>query len=355
MNPFAKILLSILMSASVVSVAEASDVSRIVARAEASVRDRNPGAQADLASLLDALRASRNAADQTKLIDAVATLGDASGASPAAVKAYLRAMAPGPLLEIARGPAEWTVRGAAFTCLRTIDASDEVLDKAIAIAEADSSAQSGFIQSRGEILRSWKDSRTGGVSAAGTPKPLDGNAEQRGLEFLRKHDVGVSYDSLQRAIGAGDGETLNALIDAGVSIGAADAARANGAVINGLSVACGEKPPATERIVAAIDLLVKRGFGLNYADANGNTIVMSAAQFCPAAVAGRLVDLGAEVNPVNKQNFTPLQMAFVGGRWDTAKVLVDHGARMTKQQADQLFFELPQDPAQRDLVARATQ
>jgi ankyrin repeat protein len=100
--------------------------------------------------------------------------------------------------------------------------------------------------------------------------------------------------------------------------------------------------------------LVGRGFGLGYADEYGNTIVMHAAQFCPAAVVERLIELGGEVDPVNKQNFTPLKMAFVSGRWETARVLVEHGAQLSKEDAKQLFFELPQDPAQRDLVARAT-
>ena len=318
------------------------------------MRDASPAAQADLASLIDALHASRNAADQSKLIDAIASLGDAGGDSPAAVKTYLRTTAPSALLEIARGPADWTVRGEAFTCLRALDASDAILDQAIAIAEADSSAQQGFIKSRGEILRSWRQSRTGGVSEAGIAKPADASAEQRALEFLRKRHMGVSYDSLQRAIAAGDAGSVDALMDAGVSVGGTDAARANQIIINGLSSACGDKPIPTERIVEAVDVLVRRGFGLRYADALGNTILMSAAQFCPAAVAARLIDLGAEVDPVNKQNFTPLQMAFAGGRWDTAKVLVDHGARLSKRQSEQLFFELPQDPTQRDLVARAT-
>jgi hypothetical protein len=335
--------------------AAAADVNQLVARAQASAREGKPSAQADLAGLIEALRAARGSTEQTKLIDAIATLGDAQGASPAAVKAYLRDMAPTALLELARSGAEWTVRGEAFTCLRTLDASDAVLDQAIAIADADSSPQRGFIRSRGALLRSWKDSRVGGVSGAGVAKPADEGAEQRALAFLRPKNIGVSYDSLQRAIAEGDAVTVEALIDAGVSVGVADAARANGVVINGLSIACGAKPIATERIVQTIDVLAKRGFGLRYVDASGNTLILSAAQFCPGAVVGRLVDLGAEVNPVNKQNFTPLEMAFVSGRWDTAKVLIDRGARLSKQQLDQVFFELPQDPVQRGLVARATQ
>jgi hypothetical protein len=354
MNPCAKILLASLIALATVASAQASDIGGVVARAEASVKAASPAAQADLARLIDALHASGNAADQSKLIDAIASLGDAGGASPAAVKAYLRTTAPAALLEIARGPADWTVRGAAFTCLRTLDASDAVLDEAIAIAQADSSAQQGFIRSRGEILRNWRQSRAGGVSGAGIAKPTDASAEQRALELLRERRMGVSYDALQQAIAEGDAAIVGALMDAGLSVGGADAGRANQIVINGLASACAEKRFVGDRVLQALDVLVRRGFGLRYADAMGNTILMSAAQFCPAAVAARLVDLGAEVDPVNKQNFTPLQMAFAGGRWDIAAVLVDHGARLSKQQSERLFFELPQDPVQRDLVARAT-
>ncbi len=344
-----------LLAIAAVSAARASDIGRVITRAETAVRERNPSAPSDLAGLIDALRASRNATDQVKLIEAIGSIGDARGASPAAVKAYLREVASGPLLDIARSRAEWMVRGEALTCLRTLDASDAVLDQAIAIAEADVSPQRGFFLSRGEILRSWKQSRIGGVSGAGVAKPVSGAAEQSALEFLRKRDTGVSYDSLLRAIGAGDGEMVQALLDAGVSVGAGDARRANEVVISGLSIACGDPSAPPERIVKIIDILVKGGFRLGYVDANGNTLMMSAAQFCAAPVAARLIELGAEVDPINKQNFTPLEMAFVSGKWDMAKVLIDHGARLTKQKSEQLFIEMPQDPAERELVARATQ
>jgi ankyrin repeat protein len=162
----------------------------------------------------------------------------------------------------------------------------------------------------------------------------------------------ISYDGLQQAISEGDVAAVAALLQAGLPLAGPNAERANGAVLNGLTTACERIAP--QRIAPVLDLLVGRGFRLDHADAQGNQIMMTAAQLCPAPVGAHLIELGAAVDPVNRQQFTPLKLALVTGRWDFAKVLVDHGARITRRDAAQLFFEPPQDPEQRALLARAT-
>jgi hypothetical protein len=174
------------------------------------------------------------------------------------------------------------------------------------------------------------------------------------LLYLHAHNVDLNYGSLADAIGRADDRTVLALIDAGLAVGDAGADRTEGALISGLTIACAAEPVRFVPLNLSVDALAEHGFPIAHADALGNTVLLSAAQYCPTTVVEHLLARGAPVDPMNRQKFTPLMMAFVGGKWDVAKLLVDHGARVTRQQADELFFEKPQDPDQRALLDRAT-
>ena len=142
---------------------------------------------------------------------------------------------------------------------------------------------------------------------------------------------------------------------AGLKVSGEDAVRATRSVVNGLATACSKDPAPSLGVAQALSFLVGHGLPPDLPDESGNTLLMSAAQFCPAPVSARLLALGARPSTVNKQGFTPLQMALVSGKWDVAEVLVNAGARITRAEADQIFFQPPQAQAQRDLLARATQ
>ena len=161
--------------------------------------------------------------------------------------------------------------------------------------------------------------------------PAGFGAEQHALAFLRSRKIDVSHDLLTRALQNADIQVVAALLDAGVPVGAAAAPRANGAVTSGLAVVCQNMPVPADRVGQALTLLVDHGFPIGYSDEMGNTILLSAAQFCPAPVVAWIIALGAPVDPVNRQRFTPLKMALVSGKWDVAAALVDHGARITMQ------------------------
>ena len=122
-----------------------------------------------------------------------------------------------------------------------------------------------------------------------------------------------------------------------------------------MSGACAAPKLPNNRIGPILRTLQAHGFPLGYADNLGNTLMLSAAQFCPAAVVEDLVLLGAPVDPVNRQDFTPLKMALVSGKWDMAKVLVDAGAHLTKKEADEIFFAPPEKADDRALLERAAQ
>jgi ankyrin repeat protein len=328
------------------------DASDVVAQVEAKVEQGDVDPARDLAPLIDGLRASTDERSQSKYIDAIEELGDFRGSSPAAVKAWLVANAPPVLLEVARSPAGWSVRGDALMTLRTLDVPDAVLDEAIAIARAATGDGDGFIHSRGDLLQDWKENRERSGTRSANAQPQDAQKEQAALQFLRSRGRGVSADDLGRALGDGDAEIVQALIDAGVDV----ASPGNGPLTPlGMAtmLACAKKIPV-ERQLAVLDLLIAHGADVNHRDAQGNTVLIAAVQQCPLAVFEKLVAAGAEPNPVNAQQFTPLKMAMVAGRWDIAEFLVGKGARMSAKDADQLFMEKPTDPAQAAILKRAT-
>lgn len=330
----------------------APSASDVVAQIEARVEQGSVDPARDLAPLLDGLRAAKDDSTKATYIDAIEELGDARGSSPAAVKAWLVAHAPPVLLDVARGNASWSVRGDALMTLRSLDASDAAFDEAIALAKAAQGDGAGFIQSRGELLQDWKDSRGRHGANPGIAKPVDAAKEQRALEFLRARSIGASGDAMSRALIDAEVEVVQALIDAGV-----DATTAGPAGMTPLAtatmVSCAQKNPL-ERQLAVIDLLLAHGADVKHTDAQGNTVLMGAVQSCPLPIIEKLVSAGAAPDPVNAQQFTPLKMAFVSGHWDIAEYLVGKGARITAKEAGQVFFEKPTDPRQAAILAKAT-
>ncbi len=339
------------LAAGIARPAGAAGVDVLVTRAEEAAQAGSADAQQAAAALIDALRTSHAAHDQRQLLDGIVSLGRPDAAVPVALKRWVRANATGPVLDLAGSDADWTVRGQAFTVLRDLEPPDDVLRRAIGIAEADHSPQARFIHSRGVILQSYLEDR---ASAPDGPVKA-GSDQQTALEWLRAHDIRVSYDALATAIGQADPAAVAALGEAGIGVGPGNASKTYNAVLNGLSTACAADTLPNNRIAPILRTLQARGFPLGYTDDAGNTLILSAAQFCPAAVVEDLVLLGTPVDPVNRQHFTPLKMALVSGKWDMAKVLVDAGAHLSKKDASEIFFAPPDKADQRALLERAAQ
>jgi hypothetical protein len=332
--------------------ASAQGIDSVIAHAEVSAQAGGPSAMVDLAALFDVLGASHDPIRRIQLSDAVGCLGDTAGKSSAAAKAAVLAHGPGLLLGIVRSAdADWPVRGDAMVCLRTINAPNDVAGQAIAAAPADAGEHAGYLHSQTIASRAWSGN---GANSAAVLASNDADANRQAPVFLRQHGIDISYDALGVAVGNGQPGVVAGLLVAGLNVSGTDARRATVAVVSGLASACNQNPVPTEGVAESLSVLVDHGLPPNLSDESGNTMLMSAAQLCPVAVTARLLALGAAVDPVNNQRFTPLQMALVSGKWDVAKVLIDHGARITRTQADQIFFEPPQEQAQRDLLARAT-
>jgi ankyrin repeat protein len=200
------------------------------------------------------------------------------------------------------------------------------------------------------------DASTAPDRGAAEPAPAAAQAADparraQALALLKSREIEASVGALRQAASDGDVALVRALLDAGIDI---DAAPQGGLNVFGeaTETACVKNvDPAAQR--AVIDELVRRGIDVERRDAQGNTALIGAVQSCPPALIEKMLAVGAKPDPVNAQGFTPLQMAFVSGRWDVAETLIHAGARLSAKQADQLFLEKPQDPAQRALVERA--
>ncbi|WP_448950865.1 hypothetical protein [Labrys neptuniae] len=334
--------------------ARAQSAEQLIAAATKSVASNRPNAQNDVTVLIATLRQSQSMPEQSELIEALRLLGDAKGSSPPAIKANLKEVMPLILLDFARGRADGRVRAQALLSLRSFDPSPEHLGEAIALARADTSADRDIVHRHGELLAKWQQDPSFDLEGETRSRLVDPAGRKQALAALGKREV--SYSALHAAVGKMDTKTIKLLADAGLQFGGVHTPAAQQAIAGGLVSACRDdeaSPPEPERIAQTFQIVQQYGFGMDGRDEYGNGLVMEAVQSCPAPVVAKLIELGASPNPVNHQNATPLSLAFVSGYWDVAKVLVDHGAGMSQAEADTTFMELPQDPAQKDLVQRA--
>jgi hypothetical protein len=323
----------------------------LIEKARAAIERGAVDPARDLAPLLAALRTAKG--DGRKdLISAIEDLGGYDGSSPAAVKSFLQREAPPVLIEIAQGKADWTVRGDALMALRSLNASDEFLDRAIAMAQADTSKEAGYIRSRGELLASWKQSRPQPPVSDAVVSPKDPAKERRALAFLKQRGLGVSVQQLEISAGEGNAEEVEALLDAGLSAGAQG--RIGSVLGRAAGMRCALSAGNTEGRVKTLRLLIDRGADVKQKDELDNTILLMSAQHCPLPVVQVLVEAGAPLNARNKQGMVPVSMAFLGNHWDVAEYLIDKGARLTKADVDAVFFELPTEPRKLALIRRAT-
>lgn len=79
--------------------------------------------------------------------------------------------------------------------------------------------------------------------------------------------------------------------------------------------------------IDAVMTLLANGADPNLADEGGNTPLHLAALTRDAGVAQSLLDAGARLDAINREDMTPLGLACEAGNWVVAEFLVKHGAR----------------------------
>ncbi|MFY9821520.1 MAG: ankyrin repeat domain-containing protein [Thermoanaerobaculia bacterium] len=324
----------------------------LIDHAKVAVRDGTADPASDLGPLLARLSTTSDERDQKRLIRAIEDLGKYDAANPASVKAYLREAAPPLMLAIARSKAPRRVRTEALLALSALNVDASVLDEAIALAAADTSADQVALRGHARMLADWKVTRKNIGDAQASPVPASPAKEQAALVLLRRQHERVSALSLSQAAIRADAEVVAALLDMGFDV--------NALLLSGktaLELAAGEGCAGNEASVdarlATIDLLIQRGAEVAWKDKDGNTILMCAMD-CPVPVVEKLIAAGASFQAANSQGYTPLAIAFEKDRWDIAELLVARGARVSQRAIDKLFFELPTDPGKLSLIRRAT-
>ena len=99
-------------------------------------------------------------------------------------------------------------------------------------------------------------------------------------------------------------------------------------------------------------MLLAAGADVKMKDDNGNTPLFGAAQMCGPKIVGKLLAAGAEPNLVNGSGISPLGMALIMQKLDSAEVLVEKGAKLDEKQLQMVSGVATSDRA-KAIVARA--
>ncbi len=316
-------------------------------RAKRAIAAGNVVPERDLAPLIDVLRGPSSEEDLRSAIDKIETLGDATGASPAAVKHYLLDQSTPLLLKVAAGGPSVFARGDAVMALRNMGASRAVLEQAATIAEHD---RDDYVRSRGEILRNFIKSMPAGGATADV-KSAGGQREQQAIASLKSRKLGVSADQLRRSSLEGNATDVQSLLDAGVNVNSGTAL-SDSAIYFAVFSGCGKNQGETEGLVSTVNVLIAAGADMKRKDDNGNNILMSAAQMCGPKIVSALIVAGADLKVTNGSGMTPLSMALLMRHPDSAEVMVNKGARLTPSQVQMLSASVT-DPRAKAVLQRA--
>lgn len=148
---------------------------------------------------------------------------------------------------------------------------------------------------------------------------------------------------------------VKALLAQGVSANARSPSLRHSPLNAATLTGCGKGDAALADALPVIDALLAAGANPNATEGAGTSTLTMAAQRCPGVVVQRLLDAGGDTQHRSPMGWGPLSMALTVGNTSSARVLIDHGARLPAATLDKLIKKLPDDPEMKELIRRARQ
>ena len=173
------------------------------------------------------------------------------------------------------------------------------------------------------------------------------------MQRLRARNIEFTEDAFWRALGDRDVQTVEDLLDAGLSPTSIDADGMPPLHVIVMSGCDYGKPTAdaTRRIVAA---LLARGADPNQRDSAGGNPVLHRASSCDATLVRQLIAAKADLRAKNAMQLSAFTL-FVIGSPDAAAALLDAGYRPDAKErvTVKAMHDAERDPAKRKVLARA--
>jgi len=148
---------------------------------------------------------------------------------------------------------------------------------------------------------------------------------------------------------------VKALLAEGVSANARSPSLPHSPLNAATLTGCGKDQATQAEMMQVIDALLAAGADPNATEGAGTSTLTMAAQRCPGEVVQLLLDAGGDVKHRSPQGFGPLSMALIVKNKSSARVLIEHGARLPAATLDKLIKKSPEDPEMRELIRRARQ
>ncbi len=160
-------------------------------------------------------------------------------------------------------------------------------------------------------------------------------------------------DALVGAALRRDVAEVKALLAEGVSANARSPTLPHSPLNAATMVGCGKDEGDYAQALQIVDALLAAGADPNATEGAGTSTLTMAAQRCPGEVVQRMLDAGGDVAHRSPQGWGPLSMALIVKNKSSARVLIEHGARLPGATLDKLIKTPPDDPELKELIRRA--
>lgn len=148
---------------------------------------------------------------------------------------------------------------------------------------------------------------------------------------------------------------VKALLERGVDANARSPTLPHSPLNAATLTGCGKGEERYAQSLEIVDVLLAAGANPNATEGAGTSTLTMAAQRCPGEVVQRLLDAGGDVAHRSPQGWGPLSMALMVRNKSSARVLIEHGARLPAATIEKVSKTPTDDPELQELLRRARQ